>query len=61
MLNQNTLILLKISLDKYQLIHITVALPDVGFEQEYHMKRIANMDEESIMNMTGILRDYKVG
>ena len=60
-LNQNTLILLKISLDKYQLIHITVALPDVGFEQEYHMKRIANMDEESIMNMTGILRDYKVG
>lgn len=57
---ENTLILLTISLDIRQLIHIHIALPEVGFEQEYRMKRIANMDEETIQNVTGILRDMKI-
>lgn len=56
----NSLILIKISLDIHQLIHIHIALPDVGFEQEYHMKRTANMDEEAVQNVTGMLRDHKV-
>ena len=53
-------IIVTISLDERQLIHIHVSLPDVGIEQEYHMKRIANMDEETIKNVTGMLRDVKV-
>lgn len=53
-------IVLKISLDERQLIHIHVSLPDVGVEQEYHMKRIANMDEEAVKHVTGMLRDVKV-
>lgn len=57
---ENTLILLTISLDIRQLIHIHISLPDIGFEQEYRMKRIANMDEETIQNVTGMLRDMKV-
>ena len=52
--------MITISLDDRQLIHIHVALPDVGFEQEYRMKRIANMDDETIQNITGLLRDVKV-
>lgn len=56
----NSLIILTISLDIRQLIHIHIALPDINFEQEYHMRRIANMDEEMVQNVTGILRDVKV-
>lgn len=55
-----SLVLIKIGLDKHQLIHIHVALPDMEFEEEYHMKRIANMEEEAIKDVTGILRDYTV-
>lgn len=51
---------IRIGLDEHQLIHIHIALPDMGFEKEYHMKRIANMDEDEIKNVTGILRDYTV-
>lgn len=57
---QNALIVLTISLDIRQLIHIHISLPDVGFEQEYRMRRIANMDEEAVLHVTGMLRDVKV-
>lgn len=57
---KNTRIVLKISLDVKQLLHIRVSLPDVGVEQEYHMKRIANMDEETVQEVTGMLREIKV-
>lgn len=56
----NSLLLIKIELDEHQLIHIHVALPDMGFKKEHHMKRTANMDEDAIKNVTGILRDYTV-
>lgn len=55
-----SLVLVKIGLDKHQLIHIHIALPDMEFEEEYHMKRVANMDEDAIKEATGILRDYTV-
>lgn len=55
-----SLVLIKIGLDKHQLIHIHIALPDMEFEEEYHMKRAANMDEDAIKDVTGILRDYTV-
>lgn len=51
---------IRIGLDEHQLIHIHIALPDMGFEEEYHMKRIANMDEDAIKNATGIVRDHTV-
>lgn len=57
---ENALIIIKVSLDIKQLIHIHIALPDANFEQEYRMKRIANMDEETVRNVTGMLRDIKV-
>lgn len=59
-LPEKSRIVIRIWLDHYQLIHITVALPDVGFEKEYHMKRIANLDDETVQNVTGMLRDYKI-
>lgn len=57
----NSLVLLRIGLDKHQLLHVHVALPDMGFEEEYHVNRLANMDEDAIKNAKGILRDNTVG
>lgn len=37
-----------VSLDIYQLIHIYIKLPDYGVSEEYHMKRVANMDDVEI-------------
>lgn len=59
-LPENALVLLKICLDTHQLIHIKIVLPDAAFEDEYHMKRVANMDEDMVKNYTGIFRDYQV-
>jgi molecular chaperone DnaK len=59
-LPQNTLILLTISLDRHQLINIRFEVPDRNFKQEYQMKRIANMDEDEVRHVTGMLRDYTI-
>lgn len=57
---KNELVIITISLDINQLIHIHIALPRMNFEKEYQMKRFANMDDEMVKNVTGILRDVKV-
>jgi molecular chaperone DnaK len=59
-LPQNTRILLTISLDRHQLINIRFEVPDRNFKQEYQMQRIANMDEDEVRHVTGMLRDYTV-
>ena len=56
----NELVLIKICLDKFQLIHVYVELPSVNFSGEYKIKRNSNLDVNSISNLTGILRDYVV-
>ncbi len=53
-------ILVKIGLDDYQLINIKVILSDSGFEKTYKLKRKANMDEETIANVTGMLSTMEV-
>lgn len=57
---ENTLIVLTISLDNNQLLHIHISLPDIGIENEYQMARNANMDADTLKNATGILRDISV-
>lgn len=59
-LPQNTLIKIRIVLDEYQLVQIYFELPDVGIEQKYCIKRMANMDEEMVENITGMLRAIEV-
>ncbi len=48
-----------ISLDVYQLIHLNVSLPDYHVSEEYHMKRVANMDDEEIAKVKKALADAK--
>lgn len=57
---EKSLVLVNIALDKYQLIRVSFELPDKNFKQEYSIKRKANMDEEDIVNATGLLRDIEV-
>lgn len=59
-LRAGSLAFIKIALDQEQLIRIRMALPDAGFEEEYCIKRNANMDEKEVVNATGILRDYQI-
>lgn len=59
-LEKGSLVLIKISLDQEQMICIHLELPDANFEREYHVKRKANLDDEELENITGIIRDYKV-
>lgn len=53
-------VIISISLNEYQLIHIDFEVPDKKFKQEYNMKRQANMDEENVKKATGMLRAIEV-
>lgn len=53
-------VIINISLNEYQLIHISFELPDKNFKQEYNMKRQANMDEKTVKKATGMLRSLAV-
>lgn len=57
---ERTPVIIHIALNEYQLIDIIVELPDKKFKQKYNIKRRANMDEEKVEKITGILRDVAV-
>lgn len=59
-LSGNSLVLIDISLDQHQLIHVHVALPEISFSQEYQLQRIANLDKEALASATGIVREHRV-
>jgi len=56
----NTEVIIKISLDERQLIHLTVAIPSVQLEKEFEMKRNANLDEEEIKRLQGLMAQKSV-
>jgi len=56
----NTEVVIKISLDERQLIHLTVAIPSVQLEKEFEMKRNANLDEKEIRKLQGIMAQKSV-
>lgn len=51
----NTEVIVKISLDDRQLIHLSIAVPSVNLEKEFEMKRNANLDEKEIKKLQGIV------
>lgn len=59
-LPKHSQILVKISLDDYQIINIEVAFPAIGYVKQHELKRIANMDNETLINATGMLRAINV-
>jgi molecular chaperone DnaK len=49
-----------LTLNAYQLIHVSVEIPEQNFRKEYDIKRRANMDEETLQKVKGMLRDVEV-
>ncbi len=57
----HSLVLLSIGLDRHQLIHLKVIVPEIDFSEEYHMKRIANMEEGEVRKIAKEMRELSVG
>ncbi|MCR4754492.1 MAG: Hsp70 family protein [Lachnospiraceae bacterium] len=55
-----TQVVIKIGLDQYQLMYVRISLPDIGYEEEYKISRLANMSEDTIKKATGIVRDCSI-
>lgn len=53
-------IILTLELDEQQLLHLRLSLPDIDFEDELHIPRIANMQQEEVVRIAGMLRDCEV-
>ncbi len=51
---------IKLQLDEAQLVHVYLLIPDIGYEKEYKFKRNANLSEEEVAMLTGIIADYEV-
>ncbi|MDF2908118.1 MAG: hypothetical protein K0R34_3439, partial [Herbinix sp.] len=56
----NTEIVVKISLDERQLIRLSIAVPSVKLEKEFEMKRNANLSEEELKKLQGIMSQKNV-
>lgn len=53
-------VVIEINLDETQLVYIKIKLPDHDFEENHYLKRKANLEEEQVIEYTGILKNLKV-
>ena len=51
---------IRIQLDHSQLVHVFVKIPSLQYEEEFTFERNANLTEEEIARMTGIIADFAV-
>jgi len=51
---------IRIQLDHSQLVHVFVKIPSLQYEEEFTFERSANLSEEEVAKMTGIIADYSV-
>lgn len=51
---------IKLQLDEAQLVHVYIVIPSIGYEKEYKFKRNANLSEEEVAILTGIIADFDV-
>ncbi|MDF2542229.1 MAG: hypothetical protein K0S47_1947 [Herbinix sp.] len=56
----NTEVTIKIGLDERQLIHLSIAVPAVKLEKEFEMERNANLGEEELKKLQGIMSQKTV-
>ena len=55
-----TQVQINLRLDRSQLVHVFVKVPALRFEEEFTLERKANLSEEEIRKMTGIIADFSV-
>lgn len=55
-----TLVNIGISLDEKQMVHVHVNIPDANLEKEYDLKRLSNLSEEELRNLSGHVADKSI-
>lgn len=55
-----TLVNIGISLDEKQMLHVYVDIPDANVKKEYDLKRLSNLSEEEVQNLSGIVADKSI-
>ena len=59
-LHKGTKVEIRLQLDESQLLHVYIAIPDAGYEDEYRFERITNLSEQEVEMLTGLIADYEV-
>lgn len=59
-LPSGTEVKIALGLDKNQLLHVYLEIPAVKLYKEYTIKRDANMDDDELMGLNGLIKDYEV-
>lgn len=59
-LRKGTKVEIRLELDESQLLHVYIAIPDAGYEDEYRFERITNLSEKEVELLTGLIADYEV-
>lgn len=49
-----------LELDKAQLVHVYISVPAINYEQEFSFERKANLSDDDIEALKGIIADYEV-
>lgn len=49
-----------LQLDTSQLVHVFVSIPSANYEEEFTFERSANLSEDEVQMLTGIIADYDV-
>lgn len=57
---KGSLVTVAISLDRNQLLHIHVKVPDFRIDEEYYLNRLANMDDAEVEKMTEVLGRIRI-
>ena len=57
---KGTAVEIRIKLDESQLVHLFLRLPSINYEEEYIFERKANLSEEKVALLTGIVADYEL-
>ena len=55
-----TQVQISLRLDRSQLVHVFVKVPSLRYEEEFTLERKANLSDEEIRKMTGIIADFSV-
>lgn len=55
-----TLVNIGISLDEKQMVHVHIDIPDANVKKEYDLKRLSNLSEEDLRNLSGLVADKSI-
>lgn len=52
---------IRLQLDKSQLVHAFLNIPEINYEKEFTFTRSSNLTQQEVDRLTGIIADYEIG